>query len=194
VVNETKKDDQIVEVKVDGLNVKMRVLKFALDSGEQETLITNLFEEEFSIVDFKALYFKRWGIEVKYHELKNKLQLENFTGDTPVAVEQDFYAAMYLTNMVAIAKAEANQKIEQENEGKGLMHEYKVNTSILIGKLKDSLVLMLLEDSPRKRSKILTKIMKEITQNTIPIRPGRNNPRKITARAHKYPINQKKSL
>jgi len=65
--------------------------------------------------------------------------------------------------MASIAKAEANYKIEQQNKEKNLKYEYKVNTNILIGKLKDSLVMMLLEDSKRKRSKMLAKIMEEIS-------------------------------
>jgi hypothetical protein len=94
----------------------MRVLKFELNSGIIETLITNIFDEDFTVADFKELYFKRWSIEVKYNEIKNKLQIENFTGETPIAIEQDFYATMYLANMVALAKKDANQVIEEEIE------------------------------------------------------------------------------
>lgn len=193
-VNEAKKEDQIIIVKIDNENIRVRVVKFLLDSGEEETLITNLIEEDLSIKDFKELYFKRWGIEVKYNELKNRLQIENFTGDTPIAVEQDFYATIYLSNMIAIAKAEANQKIEKKNKGKNLKYEYKVNSNILIGRLKDSLVLMFLEDNERKRSKMLNKIMKEISRSVIPIRLGRSNPRNMNVKANKYAINQKRCL
>ncbi len=42
-----------------------------LPSGEIETLITNFFDLNES--DFKALYFKRWSVEVKYDIVKNKL-------------------------------------------------------------------------------------------------------------------------
>ena len=58
--------DQIIETKYKGEIIKMRVLKFQLDSGITEILITNIFDESFSIADFKVLYFKRWGVEVKY--------------------------------------------------------------------------------------------------------------------------------
>lgn len=58
----------------------MRVIKFELESGTIETLVTNLFDETISLEDFKELYFKRWGTEVKYNEIKNKLQVQNFTG------------------------------------------------------------------------------------------------------------------
>jgi hypothetical protein len=193
VVN-VKNADQIIEVKYKGKIIKMRVLKFQLDSGITEILITNIFDESFTVVDFKMLYFKRWGIEVKYNELKNRLQIENFSGETVIAIEQDFYATVYLSNMVSLAKMDANAIIEKENEGKNLKYEYKVNTNILIGKLKNSLVSMLLEKSPRKRSKMLKRIMKEISDNIIPIRPGRNYERRMTVRANKNPLNKKRSL
>jgi len=49
---------------------------------EIETLITDLPQNEFEHSEFKELYFKRWPIESKYDVVKNKLQLENFTGKT----------------------------------------------------------------------------------------------------------------
>jgi IS4 transposase len=189
-----KGEDQVLEIKHKKETLKVRVLKFPLDSGVTETLITNVFDESITISDFKKLYFKRWGIEVKYNELKSRLEIQNFSGETPVAIEQDFYATMYLANMVSLAKMDANAIIEENNDGKNLKHEYKVNTNILIGKLKNSLVIMLLEKSSRKRSKILNKIMQEISRNIIPIRPNRQYPRRMTLRANKNSPNTKRSL
>ena len=97
-INEAKGPDQIVDLTVDGITIKMRVIRLMLDSHNEEILVTNLLDESFGLEDFKELYFKRWGIEVKFNELKNRLQ-------------------------------------------------------------KDSLVLMLLEDNPDKRSAMLYRIM-----------------------------------
>ncbi|MCY6355866.1 IS4 family transposase [Clostridium sp. ZS2-4] len=177
VVNAPDKD-QVIEVKYKGELLKMRVLKFELNSGVIETLITNIFDEDFSVADFKELYFKRWGIEVKYNEIKNKLQVENFAGETPIAIEQDFYATMYLSNMVALAKMDANEIIEEEYKNKGLKYEYKVNTNVLIGKLKNTLITMISINNPWKRSRILKHIEEEIQRNVIPIRPDRSFERK----------------
>jgi len=121
--NEAKEPDQIIEINVEGKTIKVRVLRLMLDSDVEEVLVTNLLDESPGIQAFKALYFKRWGIEVKYNELKNRLQLQNFTGDTVIAVEQDFYASMYLANMVALAKNEANEEIAQKNEDKNLKYD-----------------------------------------------------------------------
>ena len=131
---------------------------------------------------------------MKYDELKSRLQIENFTGDTVISVEQDFYASIFLSNLVSLAKQESNEKIAQNNEKKALKYEYKVNTNILIGKLKDSLVLMILENDPLKRVMMIQRIMDDILKNQVPIRPGRSNFRRKGLKAYKHPMNQKRCL
>lgn len=193
-VNEALKPDQIVEINVNGITIKVRVIRLVLDSGDEEVLVSNLLDESLCIQDFKELYFKRWGIEVKFDELKNRLQIQNFTGDTVISVEQDFYATIYLSNMAALVKNEANEIIAQNNEDKNLKYKYKVNTNILIGKLKDSMVIMLLEDDSEKRNELFQSIMQKIVKNMIPIRPGRSKVRKMGLKANKFPMNQKRCL
>ncbi|MBU3109214.1 transposase [Clostridium gasigenes] len=51
--------DQVVETKYKGKIIKIRLLKFKLEYGIEETLITNVFDTDFSVQDFKELYFKR---------------------------------------------------------------------------------------------------------------------------------------
>lgn len=193
-VMEAKEPDQVIEINVDGKVIRLRVLRFLLDSGIEEALVTNLLDDDLGIQEFKELYFKRWGIESKYDELKNNLQIQNFTGDTVIAVEQDFYASIYLSNMAALFKHEANDNIAQKNKGKQLKYDYQVNTNILIGKLKDSMILMLLEDHPKRREAIFQRIMHEISRNTVPIRPGRSFPRNMKLKSNKYSLNQKRCL
>lgn len=193
-INNAAAEDQIVKTIIDGKPVQIRVLRFMLDSGVEEVLITNVFDVGFTVRDFKELYFKRWGIETKYDELKNRLQIENITGDSAIAVEQDFYASIYLSNMATLAKNEADAKINQRNTKKGLKYGYKVNMNLLIGTLKDSLVRMMIEDNPRKRTKMFNNIMTAISRNVIPIRPDRNNVRKKKMVSNKYSLNQKRCL
>ena len=193
-VNAAKKPDQAIELHFKGQIIPLRVVRFLLDTGEEEVLVTNLLEEKLTLQEFKMLYFRRWGIEVKYDELKSRLQIENFTGDTVISVEQDFYATIFLSNLIALAKREANEKIALNNEKKDLKYEYKVNNSILIGKLKDSLVLMILENDPQKRVAMIQRIIDDILKNLVPIRPGRSNYRRKGLKAHKHPMNQKRCL
>lgn len=192
-INRVNSQDEIVEYSYKNQTYRVRVLKFMLKSGNEEILVSSLLDQSFSLEDFKELYFKRWKIETKYEELKHKLEIENFTGETPIAVEQDFYASMYLSNLVALAKMDADEQIQAKNQAKELKYEYQTNTNILIGKLKDRFILMLLVRSGRKRSRILHEIMHEIVRNTVPIRPDRTNPRVKKTTRDRYPMNQKKS-
>jgi hypothetical protein len=81
----TKWNVEVDAVLKDGLielsnGITTRVVKFKLPSGEEEALLTSLFELPYHA--FKELYFKRWPIETKYDIVKNKLMLENFSGYT----------------------------------------------------------------------------------------------------------------
>lgn len=71
---------------------------------------------------------------------------------------------MYLANMVALAKKDANQVIEEEYKEKGLKYEYKVNTNVLIGKLKDTLITMIATNNPWKRSRMLNILKRNRTE------------------------------
>lgn len=193
-IKNAKKADQIITIKTGKDTCRVRVLRFMLPSGIEEVLITSLFNEEYTIEEFKELYFKRWGIEIKFDELKNKLEIENFTGTTKIAVEQDFYASIYLSNMIELARQESDEIIELNNKEKNLKHEYKTNLNILVGSLKDKLVMMMLEKSIRKRNKMFKKIMEQASQNAIPIRLGRHNPRKDSVTRGKYKTNHKRCL
>ncbi len=86
---------------------------------------------------------------------------------------------MYLANMVALAKyIVANESIEENYKDKSLKHEYKVNTNVLIGKLKNTLIEMLITKNSWKRKRILREIQEEIDRNIIPIGPDRSFKRK----------------
>jgi hypothetical protein len=83
---------------------------------------------------------------------------------------------------------------DENNEEKDLKNEYKTNLNMLVGSLKDKLILMMLEKSSRKRDKMYKHIMEQASQNAIPIRIGRHNPRKIHHSRGKYNTNHKRPL
>lgn len=147
-IKNVKKPYQIITIKKGNEIFTVRVLRLILPSSIEEVLVTSLFDEKYTIADFKRLYFKRWGVKTTFDELKNKLEIENFTGTTKIAIDQDFYASIYLSNMVELAKQESDEIIETDNRKRNLKHEYKTNINILVGSLKDKLVIMMLEKVP----------------------------------------------
>lgn len=77
-VNLARLGDTVIYFQYKKMEYPLRVIKFLLPGGQVETLLTNLFDEDYGVEDFKELYFKRWGIEGKYRELKVLLKIENF--------------------------------------------------------------------------------------------------------------------
>lgn len=188
------KNDQIIKIKYNKKNYIVRVIKFYLNPDTEEVLITNLFNKSMEIENFKELYFKRWGVEIRYNELKNRLEIENFTGTTKIAIKQDFYASIYLSNMIELARKDSDEITISKRKNRTTKYEYKTNLNVLIGSLKDKLILMFLERNPRKRNKIYKEIMKQVSRSSIPIRPNRQNPRIKKVLRGKYKQNKKRSL
>ena len=161
-----------------GFTHRIRVLKVRLDTGEVETLLTNLSQKQLPIRKAGALYFKRWGIETGYDVLKSKLQMENFSGKTKIAVEQDFYATIFLLNMAFAHASIANDEIAVSDDGKQLKHPRKANLNRSIGKLRDCFWDMLAEPDRQKRQAIFENLILEIARYPVPIVPNRSPARK----------------
>lgn len=150
----------------------LRCVRIKLET-EDEILITNLTPEEMSIEELKWLYGKRWGIETNYNLVKNPLEFENFTGDTDRALQQDFYATIYISNLASIMIADAQEEYDITHAQKELKHEYKINKRIAISYLKNDLLHALLQDNPTKATKLYEKFVKKLSKHVVPIRDGR---------------------
>lgn len=135
------------------------------------------------------MYRLRWNIETNYRFLKHRVELENFTGLSPLCIRQDFYAAMYLSNLVACHQYDAAEQIEEYNKDKEL--DYKPNFTELYRQLRRDFYTLILSDSPTDRDRALKRIIREIMSTLNPIRPNRNPKRGKPAKAPKYHRNHK---
>ena len=174
-------------------NIDVRIIKFELPSGEIETLMTNLFDLDEA--KFKELYFKRWPVEVKFDIVKNKLELPCFGGFTENIIMQDFWISMYLANIAAIAKYEADQKIKQQRTDKNNKYEYQANVNTLIGSLRERFAIAVFSKNPLQRLKKVKRILTEIHHSVIPIRPyDALTPRYQNSRKSNYHHNKRSNL
>lgn len=74
-----KIEDKKLRKKAEKLGrIKIRIVKFELKTEEIEILATNLTNEEFSLVELKGPYKKRWEIKTGFDRLKNYIRIENF--------------------------------------------------------------------------------------------------------------------
>ena len=171
--------------------VQFRLVTVSLPSGEEEFLITNLYDSELTIEDFSDLYHQRWGIETRYNDLKGKLQIENFTGNTPIAVRQDFFATLYLANLAGVIAIDYRDEIEAIHNISENSHKYKMNVNLTISQLKQNVISLLLCDSDAMQALLLTRIARRLKSAVVPARSGRAFPRKKQHAQSKFPQNRK---
>lgn len=165
------------------ISFALRCVRINLET-EDEILITSLDSKEADLKELKEIYNMRWGIETKYNLLKNGLELENFTGDTDRAIQQDFYASIYISNLASIMIADAQEEYDKNHQNSQKKHEYKINQRMAIAYLKEDLLHVLLQDDPQKAMKLYEKFVKKLSKHVVPIRkdrkferPTRHNPK-----------------
>ena len=81
-------------------------------------------------------------MELKYKELKSRFAMEEFSGATATSIIQEFYINMLYSNLCAIVKNDADEKIaassRPDNE-----YQYQANRSYIIGRLKYLVIRLL---------------------------------------------------
>ena len=178
-----------------GTVFEVRVLRIELSSGEIEILMTNLTSDELSYEESKPLYFKRWGIETQFDTLKNKFEIENFSGEKPLIIEQDFYATVLLSNMASLMEQEAEEALQKKNKDKTLKYEtYKINTNLLVGKMKNRFIEIILEEDNEEKDRMYQRFIEDLQRNFVPIIPGRTFTRKKKSKSNKYAKTKRRSL
>jgi hypothetical protein len=190
-IDAQQKADGYVWLEKNDERIRVRVIKILLDGGEMETLITNITDTRLGEKAFKKLYFTRWPIETKYSVIKEKLQVENFTSLSIDGVRQEFYASMYMANLVSATAFDAQAEIDDARKDKDNKYDYKVNSNELIGILKDKLITAVFETDPVKQAGIMNEIIMDAKRYVIPIRTNRSVPRNPSPRKVRFRHNKK---
>ena len=154
-VNECPDGDHIVYDIHNERTTKIRVIKDTTGEDSQ-IFISNLFGQHQDAAYHQNLYKKRWDIETKYGELKTRIRVENFSGKNPLAIRQELYAAMFISNLSALVKSCVEDGFEDTffNES----HVYQLNRSYIIGAVCRYIKhLMNINDYRKKLDMLLTR-------------------------------------
>jgi hypothetical protein len=164
--------------------IKVRLIRVELDSGEVEVLATSLVDSvAYPTTTFKELYHHRWPVEENYKVLKSRIEIENFTGKSVLAVYQDFHAKVFTANLTAILAHPAQKAVAQQRRGR--KYTYQVNMTNALSKMKDTVVLLLQHTAILP---ILERLWQLFTQTIEPLRPGRSYPRKKRVTRRRFPM------
>lgn len=163
-----KKDEIDVEP------IKCRFVCVKLNSGEKEVLITSLLDtEKYPHSIFKRLYHQRWDIEESFKKDKHRLQLENFSGKTIIAIYQDFYANILLGNITSILSSGLSDDIDRKtNKTK---YKYQLNIITALAKVKETIALLFTKPNIIE---LIKRLVHMFLSNLSPVRPNRSFERK----------------
>ena len=204
-----KEDDSIVEIRLDKSRIRhyagtadgermkelekitLRMVKVYLENGKTELLATNLPVSEFPTSEIAELYHMRWNIETAYETLKDRLQMENFTGTKPVLLLQDIYSTIYVSNLAEDIIRDAEQELDEKEQNR--KHKMRINRTISIGILKNDLIYILLETDDNKKNQLFQQLYEDISQNLVPVRPNRHYYRTKGQLAGKYSNTHKRA-
>lgn len=156
----------------DALVARGLTARFALvDAGgpEPERLVTNVGADRLPHELLAAVYRARWGAETCFQMLKDRLQMENFTGTKPVLVEQDIFACAYLLNVAFDLANEADAGLPEPAGA----HRMTVNRSYALGVAKAEVMRALLA-APERSEGIMRGVLEEVRGCLVPVREGRS--------------------
>lgn len=165
------------------LKVKVRFVTVRLKTGELEVLVTSLLDAElYPTEDLGRLYWRRWGQEIFYARLKGRLDLENCSGRTVEAVEQDLAATLLLSNVEQIVIGPAAGQLAQRTSQRE--QPAKINRALSLHALKTRLIDLLASELPAEV------VLQELTQwfqhNPVSVRHRRKVPRQKSSAARSY--------
>ena len=167
----------------------VRLIRVELASGEVEVLLTSLVDgQRYPLALFKDLYHLRWLEEEDYKALKCRIEVENWSGKSVLAVYQDFHAKVFTRNLTAILAQPAQAVVQQASQGK--KYTYQINMTNAYSKMKDTIVLLFQRvfNLP-----LLQRLWQGFTQTVEPIRPGRSYPRQQRVKPRRFPMAYKPS-
>jgi len=118
IVSLNPKSDKAKTIREAGLpsEIRVRLVRVVLDNGKIEILATSLLDKElYPNKIFKQLYSLRWKIETFFDVIKNRLNLENFTGKTVESVKQDFFSTIFITGLESVLTEDAQQILDKRS-------------------------------------------------------------------------------
>ena len=154
------------------MELSLRFIQVVLDTGEIEVLLTTVLDKKRLPTSlFKELYNRRWGIETYYDTIKNRLNLENFTGLSALAVKQDFFATIFISNYESVLIDGTNEEL-QNKQGR---YPQKVNHAVSFNTIKNHCFDLFY--SKKDTQTLLMEMEKLFFSNPTLIRNNRTAPR-----------------
>lgn len=154
--------------------IKIRVVKVVLNTGEVELLATSLLDKDkYSSEEMKELYHLRWGVEECFKNLKPKMKIEYFGCKKTEGVLQEFYAHIFMINMISLIAQPAQRIIERKTCKR--QYRYVFNWKDTFRYVREQIIKLM--TSLESVTPIIDLLIGQILRSKIPIKPNRSFPR-----------------
>jgi len=144
--------------------LSFRVIRIRLESGEYETLLTNLPPGTFAPNDLREIYRLRWGVETSFRKLKYAAALKFFHAKRPDFVQQEIFARLTMFNFCAWI----TESVDTKGVRKKYAHQLNFTAAVALCRI------FLRTTAALAASQLLA----ALSRLTVPLRPNRNCPRR----------------
>lgn len=166
-----------VEYECAPIPTQVRLVRVVTPNGRVHAVITSLLDATaYPAAGFADLYHSRWRIEEAFKRLKHRMALENTSGLSWLAAQQDFGAKVLADNLHAMSVLEATAI------GK-IPDRYKLNRTYAFAHLKRCLPRWLLVSLPSCAQ--VMAVFEELANNLIRFVPGATKPRPVRPKPHR---------
>jgi hypothetical protein len=150
--------------------IMVRLVRIEL-GNETEILVTSLTNtQQYNYQDIKELYNARWATEEEFKKFMQRLLIEFFSSLKVNGVLQDFYANVFMQNLVSVLSHETNDEVFAQS--KGLKYRQQINWTSALGDIRKRLVTLFLRGA-KKVKDVLLSLYESFAINTDRIKPGR---------------------
>lgn len=161
--------------KIDFQPMKVRLVRIDLSENEVEVLALSLLDQnKYDYACVKELYNKRWAVEEEIKKFMQRLLVEFFSSVKENGVLQDFYANVFMMNLVSFLAEPVNEQIHKASQN--CKFRRQLNWTSALGDVRKRLALLFLRGTAVVNS-IITSFWESFKTNTEAIKPDRKFPR-----------------
>ena len=143
--------------------IRVRLLKFTLETGETEVLLTTLVDQRrYPTAEFQQVYGWRWCQETYYDRVKNIFEVERFSGLSETAIRQDFHGVIFLATLESVLVKRPQAELEKRDLERGNRRPAQVNRAVSYVTLVDRVTQLLADprSSPEQTLNEIEHLMK----------------------------------
>jgi len=155
-------------------SIPVRVVRYTIAypgfRTQSVTLVTTLLDADITAADFAALYFRRWGIELHFREIKILLNMDVLRCLTPHMIERELRMHFVAYNLIRCVMQKAALTYHADLNRlsfKGCLDTLRQFANAAQGA----------EDKPRTVAALIDEMLLAIARDPNPHRPNRSEPR-----------------